>query len=162
MDEKVVCCECLKHSLNYKWLRWGRWSTWCVHSSCTYLLWSKNEMKLNQGWTMLAVWSVLYSQTCFNLRNCRAAFKEFCRCLLALKGINWRHYKEVFSDSESLPSLILSNESCTTRKYSRGQSLVHILPKTGLCECAWWLVWFDFEIFESYKLEGNVHRLVSC
>lgn len=75
---------------------------------------------------------MLYSQTCFNLRNCRAAFKEFCRCLLALKGIDSRHYKKAFSGSASVPSLILSNENCTTRKYSRGQSLVHILPKTGL------------------------------
>lgn len=85
---------------------------------------------------------MLYSQTRFNLRNCRAAFKELCRCLLALKGIKWRHYKEVFSDSESAPSLILCNENCTTRKYLRGQSLVHILLKPGIWVSVFGVVWF--------------------
>lgn len=39
---------------------------------------------------------------------------------------------------------------------------MHVLPKTGLCESTWCLVWFGFEKFENWKLEANIHRLVSC
>jgi len=43
---------------------------------------------------------MFYNQTCLDLRNCIASFKEHCWRLLPLKGINSRLYKEVLKDRQ--------------------------------------------------------------
>lgn len=86
---------------------------------------------------------VHFSQTCFDLRNCIAAFKELCRYLLALKDINSRHYREVLTVKVYILSSWVMETASPGSKYSRGQSLMCVLPKTGLwVYVVFGVVWF--------------------